>query len=156
MSERAIGEPLDRRPEDAQQQHGHCEVDEEDHREDGRLIDRPVLTEDIGEHVHRRERADHEDIAVREVDELDDAVDHRVADGDEGVDRADRQAVDELGGTDDEVIDDRDREDEQIRPEPKSLERVDERGLRFRNRGGGHTAPCPSRVRPRYDKAGAP
>ena len=50
------------------------------------------LAEDVGQDEDRHEGADHEDVAVGEVDELDDAVDHRVAEGDEGVDRADRQA----------------------------------------------------------------
>ena len=46
--------------------------------------------------VKRDHRADHHDLAVREVDELDDAVDHRVAQRDDRVDAAERQAVDEL------------------------------------------------------------
>ena len=41
-------------------------------------------------------RADHEDVAVGEVDELQDAVDHRVAERDQGVDRPDRDAVHEV------------------------------------------------------------
>ena len=40
--------------------------------------------------------ADHVDVAVREVDQAQDAVDHRVAQGDQGVDRPERQAVDQL------------------------------------------------------------
>ena len=40
--------------------------------------------------------ADHEDVAVGEIDHADDAVDHRVADGDQAVDRTERDAVDEL------------------------------------------------------------
>ena len=36
------------------------------------------------------ERAEHEDVAVREVDQLQDAVDHRVAERDQGVDGAER------------------------------------------------------------------
>ena len=44
----------------------------------------------------RGKRTDHENIAVREVDHPDDAVDHRVTDGDQAVDRAERNAVDEL------------------------------------------------------------
>src|SRR5205085_9868449 len=44
----------------------------------------------------RDEEAEHEDIAVREVDELDDAVHHRVPERDEGEDRAARKAVDRL------------------------------------------------------------
>ena len=44
----------------------------------------------------RQERADHEDVAVREIDHTDNAVDHRVADGDQAIDRTERNAVDEL------------------------------------------------------------
>ena len=43
----------------------------------------------VGQHVQvdgeGAESADHEDLAVGEVDELDDAIDHRVADGDQPV-----------------------------------------------------------------------
>jgi hypothetical protein len=38
----------------------------------------------------------HEYIAMGEVDHADDAVDHRIADGDETVDRSESQPVDEL------------------------------------------------------------
>ena len=41
-------------------------------------------------------RADHEDVAMGEVDHADDAVDHRVADGDQAVDGAKGDAVDQL------------------------------------------------------------
>ena len=44
----------------------------------------------------RDEGADHEDVAMGEVDHADDAVDHRVADGDQAVDGAQRHAVDQL------------------------------------------------------------
>ena len=44
------------------------------------------------------ERTDHEDLAVGEVDQLDDAVDDRVADRDQGVERSQGQPVDELLG----------------------------------------------------------
>ena len=40
-----------------------------------------LLAEDVGQHEQRDEGADHEHVAMREVDELDDAVDHRVARG---------------------------------------------------------------------------
>jgi len=40
------------------------------------------------------ERADHEDVAVREVEELQDDVDERVAERDQRVDAAEREAVD--------------------------------------------------------------
>ena len=45
----------------------------------------------------RGEDADHEDLGVGEVDEPQHAVDERVAEGDQGVDRAERQPVDRLG-----------------------------------------------------------
>ena len=48
------------------------------------------------DHRVRGERADHHDLAVREVDELDDPVDHRVAERDDRVDAAERQAVHDL------------------------------------------------------------
>jgi hypothetical protein len=46
--------------------------------------------------VEAREGAHHEDVAVGEVDELDDAVDHRVAEGYEGVDEAELESVQEI------------------------------------------------------------
>jgi glutamyl-tRNA reductase len=46
--------------------------------------------------VVAEEGADHEDIRVREVNEAQHAVDHRVAERDERVDGAERQAVEEL------------------------------------------------------------
>ena len=44
----------------------------------------------------RDEGRDHEHVAMREVHHPDDAEHHRVADGDQPVDRAERDAVDEL------------------------------------------------------------
>ena len=73
---------------------------------------RPALPEDVREHEERGEDAHHEDVAVGEVDELDDAVDHRVAERDEGVDGAARQAVDELRRTDEQEVEDRQHADE--------------------------------------------
>src|SRR6185437_7603673 len=47
--------------------------------------------------LQREERPEHEQVAVREVDEFDDPVNHRVADGDEGVERpGDEPHQDEL------------------------------------------------------------
>ena len=54
--------------------------------------------DDVEQEDQADERADHEHVAVGEVDQLDDPVDHRVAEGDEGVDRADRQRVDDCCG----------------------------------------------------------
>ena len=44
----------------------------------------------------RDEGREHEHVAVGEVDHADDAEHHRIADGDEAIDRAQRQPVDEL------------------------------------------------------------
>lgn len=46
--------------------------------------------------AERAEAADHEDLAVGEVDELDDAVDHGVPDGDETIESTEGQAVGQL------------------------------------------------------------
>ena len=54
-----------------------------------------VEVERVGEEI-AGEGAQHVDVAMREVDQAQDPVDHRVAERDEGVDRAERQPVDEL------------------------------------------------------------
>jgi hypothetical protein len=51
---------------------------------------------DFGREIKPGERAEHEDVAVREIDEPQNAIDHRVAEGDEREDGAEREAVDEL------------------------------------------------------------
>src|SRR6185312_17479733 len=48
------------------------------------------------EYDERDERRQHKQVAMREVDHPEDAVDHRVADGDESVDRPQREPVDQL------------------------------------------------------------
>ena len=51
---------------------------------------------EAADRVEARKGAHHEDVAMGEVDELDDAVDHRVAEGDEGVDEAELEAVQQV------------------------------------------------------------
>ena len=46
-----------------------------------------------GEHRETDEAAEHVDVAVGEVEQLDDPVDHRVAQGHQTVERADEQSV---------------------------------------------------------------
>ena len=46
--------------------------------------------------VEREERAQRVHVAMGEVDQLDDPVDHRVAERDQGVDAAQRETVDQL------------------------------------------------------------
>ena len=60
------------------------------------LVTLARLAGDPAQEDDGQERAEHEDVAVGEVDQLDDPVDHRVAERDERVDRADRQRVDRL------------------------------------------------------------
>src|SRR6185312_8156112 len=48
------------------------------------------------EYDERDERRQHKQVAMCEVDHPEDAVDHRVADGDESVDRPQREPVDQL------------------------------------------------------------
>ena len=51
---------------------------------------------DFGREIKSDERAEHEDVAVREIDEPQNPVNHRVAERDERENRAKRQAVDQL------------------------------------------------------------
>ena len=86
--------------------------------------------------VHRDEELDagegayREDLGVGEVDELEDAVDHRIAQRDGGVDEAERDPVDEdLGQVDEGVGDDVDAlrvEEELVRPRAPAQEGEDE------------------------------
>jgi hypothetical protein len=48
------------------------------------------------QHGEGAERADHQDVAVGEVDQAHDAVDHGEADRDQGVERAEHQPVEQL------------------------------------------------------------
>ena len=62
----------------------------------GKTADGHTVQPEAADGVVADERADHEDVAVGEVDQLDDAVDHRVAQGDQRVDEAQLQAADAL------------------------------------------------------------
>ena len=87
--------------------HRRQQDDEQDaDQADGSSIGRSGQAEGHGHDPHRHEGADHEDVAVGEVDQLDDPVDHRVAEGDQRVDRAERQDVVELLDAKDEERDD--------------------------------------------------
>ena len=67
--------------------------DQQDHGHNGE----PDRDQDQ-ERDQRDKAADHEDIAMGEIDHADDAIDHRVADGDQAIDRAEYNAVDQLLG----------------------------------------------------------
>ena len=91
-SERPVGEPLDGPVPQAGQRH-RC-----DQHHDERDRKRAQM-KDLGEN-HEDDQGDegrqHEQVAMGEIDHADDAVDHRVADRDQTVDRSERQPVDEL------------------------------------------------------------
>jgi hypothetical protein len=56
-------------------------------------VDRGEDADQEEEDDQRDEGADHEDVAMGEIDHSDDAVDHRVADRDQPIDRSQRQPV---------------------------------------------------------------
>ena len=62
-----------------------------DGHDERRLVVRPMARKGR----QRQHRAEHEDVAVGEVDQLDDAVDEGVAQRDEGVDQAVREPDDD-------------------------------------------------------------
>ena len=90
-AQRPVGEALDRPAVDRGEQHGDDQHQEKRQRHPG---DAGAAEDREGDDGH--ERADHVNLAVGEVDHADDAVDHRVADGDQPVHAAERDAVDQL------------------------------------------------------------
>ncbi len=97
LAQRPVGHPLEPDRGAARDDHaadqGDAEV--EDRHRDALVVRVPARREaEQHEGPVHAEHAEHEDLGVREVDEAQHAVDERVADGDEGVDRAVGQAVD--------------------------------------------------------------
>jgi len=74
-----------------------CEYEDSDELQ--WVIDGPTEPEEVRQKPEAHERADHEHVAMGEIDELDDPVDHRVAEGDERVDRAKCHGVDGIAGS---------------------------------------------------------
>ena len=94
VPERPVGEALDHDAERARahhRRHQHREDDEEHRRRQWR--DRPT---EQREHGVAREGAHHVHLAVGEVQQLEDPVHHRVPEGDQGVDGAEREPVHHL------------------------------------------------------------
>ena len=94
VAQRPVGDPLDEHVQRAGHGHGEQQRDEqaagEAERRRGQAEPERAPQADGGE------GADHEDVAVREVDQLDDAVDERVADRDQRPDRAVGQPLGEV------------------------------------------------------------
>jgi hypothetical protein len=83
----SVSEPFDRHAEQRAADHGGHEHDES--------APNRVFRHQLA-HVETDESSDHEDIRVREVDEPQHAINHRVAEGDESVDRAEGETVEKL------------------------------------------------------------
>ena len=90
VPERPVGEALDRHAEHGAARHrGERDQDEQEPDRDhgvGRAAEQL-------ERAEADERAHHEDVAVGEVEELEDPVDERVAERDQRVDASEREAV---------------------------------------------------------------
>ena len=93
-AQRAIGEPVDGHVDRRRGEHRR----EEHERQDGDQLPAVERSRHAqqGEIAHRDDEPQHEHVAVGEVDELDDAVHHRVAHRDQGEDGPACQPVDAL------------------------------------------------------------
>ena len=94
VAEGAVGEALDDHPEHGGGDHGGDEHGGGDTR--GGAVGGGGEQAEGGGGEDADVGADHEDVAVGEVDEPEDAVDHGVAEGDEGVDAAEGDALHEV------------------------------------------------------------
>src|SRR5262249_45133627 len=94
--QRGVGDALDRPVDEGGEQHGDDEHDQERNHE--RADAEPGGQEQ--QCNERNEGRHHEHVAMGEIHHADDAEHHRVADGNETVDRTERDAVDELLGED--------------------------------------------------------
>ena len=121
-SKRPVGDGLDRYV----QQAGESRCDQE-HRNDPDEHAPGLGETEPRDHRDRQHRAEHEDVAVGEVDQLEDAVDQRVPERDQRVDHAERQPdqeeVDPVRGGLDEVDEEPDA-DQRDEKEPEDLDRL--------------------------------
>jgi hypothetical protein len=90
VAQRPVGDLLDREVED------RADDDRRDQRDQEQQPARQAQAAHRDHHGPARQRPDHQHVAVREVDQVDDAVDHRVAERDERVHAAQHQPVDDL------------------------------------------------------------
>ena len=93
MAQRPVGDALHGPAIERGDRHRHQQHDEQDQWDRGQAERDQDQKRD-----QRDEAADHENIAMGEIDHADDAIDHGVADGDQAIDRAEHEAVDELLG----------------------------------------------------------
>ncbi len=93
IAQRAVSDSLDPDAKEAGATHRRHH-----HQGDGqpRRHGRHLVMDEHGSHPSGKERADHEHVAMREIQHLEDAVDERVSEGDQGVKASKFQPVDEL------------------------------------------------------------
>ena len=85
-----------REPVQAAAEDRHDQQHQEQAKPHARRAGREVVESEKSHQRQRHETAEHEEVAVGEVDEFDNAVDHRVAQGDEGDDHPVGQSDDQL------------------------------------------------------------
>src|SRR5204863_6547555 len=97
VAQRAQRDALDRHPEDAGRQHRHDKGEDEgaDQRETAQYRALAGYPEQF-KRPHADKRADHEHVEMREIDQLEDAIDEREAERQQGVHRAETQPIDDL------------------------------------------------------------
>ena len=93
VPQRPVGDALDGPAVQRGDRHRDQQHDQQDQRDGGQ-----AERDQDQEGDQRDEAADHENVAMGEIDHADDAIDHGVADGDQAVDRAEHEAVDQLLG----------------------------------------------------------
>ena len=90
VAQRPVGDLLDREVEH------RADDDRRDQRDQQQRPARQAEAGERGDDGPARQRADHQHLAVGEVDQVDDPVDHRVAERDQRIDAAEHEAVDDL------------------------------------------------------------
>jgi len=102
IAQRLVRHPLDRYGEQGTDHHREkndrerSDDDRNARRAAGEKHLRPLVEVELAHRIEAGERAHHEHVAMGEVDQLHDAVDHRVSQGDEGVDASELQPVQDV------------------------------------------------------------
>jgi hypothetical protein len=90
VAQRPVGDLLDREVERRTDDHRRAQRDQE------QCPARQAESGERGDDGPARQRTDHQHLAVGEVDQVDDPVDHRVAERDQRIDAAEHEPVDDL------------------------------------------------------------
>ena len=134
VPQRPVGDALDGPAIQRGDRHRHQQHDQQDQRDRGQ-----AERDQDQERDQRDEAADHENVAMGEIDHADDAIDHGVADGDQAVDRAEHEAVDQLLG---EIIHALPLLENTTRREPPAAQIDASSRFLTAGTGGGNSAGC--------------